>query len=77
MEEFDSIICKVLRISKEQLSEHLTSDDISSWDSLTQFALIASLESNYHITFEMEELFSIVTIGDIRSIFQRKINKKS
>jgi acyl carrier protein len=75
MEKLNQLICKVFKIEESELSEHLTSDDISNWDSLTQFGLIAGIETTYHITFEMDELFSMTTIGDIRDILEKKINK--
>lgn len=76
MEKLNQLICKVFKLEESELSEHLTSDDISNWDSLSQFGLIESIETTYHITFEMDELFSITTIGDIRSILEKKLSKK-
>ena len=75
MEKLNQLICKVFQIKESELSEHLTSEDISNWDSLSQFGLISSIETTYHITFEMDELFSMNTIGDIRSLLEKKLNK--
>ena len=75
-EKLNQLICKVFRIDEEDLSDNLTSNDIANWDSLTQFGLISGIETTFHITFEMEELFRIVTIGDIRTILKDKFKGK-
>jgi acyl carrier protein len=72
MKTIDQLICKAFKIEKEQLSDNLTSDDILDWDSLAQFHLVASIEETYQITIEMEDLFNMETIGDIRSIVEKK-----
>jgi len=72
MDGLNKIICDVFKIQENQLKENFTSNDIVGWDSLGQFALIAKIEKEYHVTFEIDELFSIVTIGDIRTILENK-----
>jgi len=76
MKNLNKIISEVFKIHENDLSEGLTSNDIIDWDSLGQFALISRLEKEYHVTFEIDELFSIVTIGDIRNILKNKIDSK-
>ena len=72
MQTIDQLISKAFKIEKEQLSDNLTSDDILYWDSLAHLHLVASIEETYQIIIEMEDLFNMETIGDIRSIIEKK-----
>jgi acyl carrier protein len=74
MDNLNKLICDTFGIDKVDLHDSLTSDDIEKWDSLGQFFLISRLEKTYDIVLEIDEIFSMVTIGDIRKIVETKIN---
>lgn len=76
MSSFNEIVCQVLQIKLSDLSDDLSYEDIRNWDSLTQFELISRLEREFKVSFEIDEILSMVTIGDIRSIFNIKLNNK-
>lgn len=50
----------------------LTPNDIESWDSLLHLTLIHSIEEEFDIVFEMEEMFTIFNIGDIYELLNAK-----
>jgi len=75
MKDLNKLICNILKIDEKDLTDELTPDDAVYWDSLAQFELISSIESNYHVTFDAGEIFSIVNIGDLKSILEKKINQ--
>jgi acyl carrier protein len=56
----------------EPLDETMTSDHISGWDSLGHLNLIMALQETFNIEFEVEEIFAIGNIGDIRRILDAK-----
>jgi len=74
MDNFDEIVCQVLKIELDDLSDDLSYNNIRSWDSLTQFELVARLEREFKVSFEIDEILKIFTIGDIRSILNNKLS---
>ena len=46
--------------------------DIDTWDSFTSMQLIAELEKEFNVKFEMEEVFDIQCLGDIGEILSKK-----
>ena len=50
------IISNVLSISKEDISEKTSSENLEVWDSLNQMRLILAIEDSFNITFNDEQL---------------------
>ena len=66
------IIAEVFRVKREDVHDNLGPEDIESWDSLGQLALISALESHYRTTFEIEEIFEIVKVRDIKRLLAKR-----
>ena len=72
---FKKIISNVFNIKEEEVKPSLTKEDVGSWDSLKQMDLIFSLEENYNIQFEIEEIAKMNSIEEIVSVlFKKGIN---
>ena len=76
MDKLDQILHRSLNVEKEDLLDTLSPDLVETWDSMTQFQLIADLESAYGVSFEFEEIFNMRTVGDIRMILELKIENR-
>jgi acyl carrier protein len=72
MEEVDEIVAEVFEIDVHKVTDDLGPDDVEKWDSMGQLALIGAIEAKFRITFEIEEIFEIFTIGDIKKILTKK-----
>lgn len=48
-----------------EVSEATTSDDIDDWDSLAQISLIAAIESEFGIRFDMKSALHMKSVGEI------------
>jgi len=66
------ILSEVFNIKADQLSENLTRDQITSWDSLRQMDLVNSLEEGFEIVFEMEDIFKMNSIQSIIEVLKLK-----
>jgi acyl carrier protein len=55
-----------------QISEETSSSDIEKWDSMNHVILIASIEKEFGITFDIMEIINITTIGDFVDIVDKK-----
>lgn len=67
-------ICKDI-FDLEDLKINTTTgpSDISQWDSLNHLNLISSIEEDFSIKFNFEEISSIKNIGDIINLILNKI----
>lgn len=75
-QKIDALVSKILRIPLTGFSREMTPHDTEHWDSLTHLTLIASLEEEFAIDIEPEEIIEMYKGYDVlRSIVLRKINK--
>ena len=72
MEELNQIVAEVFDIDVQEVIDDLGPDGVEKWDSMGQLALIGAIEARFRITFEIEEIFEIFKIGDIKKILMKK-----
>jgi acyl carrier protein len=70
--KIDSIIAEVFDINICDINEDLTPEDLEKWDSIGQLFLIISIENEFDITLDSNEIFSINSVGDIYNIFRNR-----
>jgi acyl carrier protein len=58
------IIASTLEIPTDQVKTDLTVGSIPQWDSMAQLAIVSALEEAFAITFDVDELFEVETVGD-------------
>ncbi len=66
------VLSEVFNLKADQITEGLTKDQISSWDSLRQMDLVNSLEEAFGIVFEMEEIFKMNSTDAIIDVLKLK-----
>lgn len=74
MEQLNKIISELFGLSIEVLADDISMQQTAKWDSLTHMKLIASIEDNFGIELEMDDIIDMTTIGTIRSILGSKYN---
>jgi acyl carrier protein len=67
-EVFDEVFMDV-----QSLTVDTTADDIEEWDSLTNVALIVTIEKKFGIEFATGEVESLKNVGDLCSSIESKI----
>ena len=72
MNKILKLISNVFEIDSSIIDMEMTPDEIESWDSLTQLLLINSIEEEFEIVLEIEEIFSIMKIGDIYDVLSKR-----
>ncbi len=73
LENVDAILSKVFRLPKDDMTDDLTMESVVRWDSFTHMDLIASLESELNIQFDMDEIMSMKDIKSIKEITMNKV----
>ena len=66
------LLSDVFEIKEIELTLDLVKDDIDSWDSLKQMDLVVSIENNYNISLEMEEIVKMSSVKSIVEIIESK-----
>ena len=73
MKNIEQIIFETLKLPKDfKLNDEMTYKDIDNWDSLSQMELIATIEKEYNIEFDFEDMISLSSIGKIKEIVNNK-----
>jgi acyl carrier protein len=72
MKTFNTIVSEIFKIPEEQITDSLSSKDISEWDSMNYLFFIAELEKNFNLSFAMDEVMNAQTLGDLRKIVEQR-----
>ena len=60
------IICKILLLEENQISDTLARDDVEEWDSMSHLVLISECENTFNVSFSDDEVVEMQTIGDLK-----------
>ena len=55
-----------MEIESSELTDESKPEDIENWDSYNGLLLVDKLESEFNVTFTVEEVFDVRSIGDIK-----------
>ena len=72
MDKLEEIIAKNFELDPSQIKKEMTPADIETWDSLSQLNLISAIEKEFQIKLEIDEIFTVMKIGDIYEILSKK-----
>ncbi len=70
MDKIIEIVATLTKKTKEFLLENLDSDKI--WDSLTRVEIILTIEDEFNIFFEQEEIGQITTLNKLMQVVESK-----
>jgi len=64
-EKYDAVFVECFAVEPTQLTENLTYQSVSTWDSVGHMAMIAQLEDGFGIMMEVDDIidFSSYTVG--------------
>ena len=72
MDKLKEIIANIFELEPSQIKKEMTPADIETWDSLSQLNLISTIEKEFQIKLEIDEIFTVMKIGDIYSLLSKK-----
>lgn len=61
-----SIISRVMEIESSELTDESRPEDIENWDSYNGLLLVDELESEFNVSFTVEEVYDVRSIADIK-----------
>lgn len=71
METLKELVARVLSITKEELNDSSSPENISSWDSFNGLMMVSELENNFNVKFTIDEVTSITRFADIRECLKK------
>ena len=66
------IVASVFNISINEINYKSNPENIENWDSFTGYVLLDEIETNFNVTFTMDESLEIKTIDDFKNILKKK-----
>ena len=69
------IMSKSLNVNISDLSNQTSKKDLAQWDSMTHLNLIVDIETELNITFDNDEIISIIDFNSLMKIIVNKLEK--
>ena len=54
------------------ISEETDADDIDAWDSLTNISILAAVQDEFSVTFEIDEIIAMKNVGEMVEAIMEK-----
>ncbi len=71
--QLSQVLSRVFDLTQEQINQDLTRSEIAKWDSLTHMDLVVSLEREFEVVFELDDILALDGIEAIRTVVKRKL----
>jgi acyl carrier protein len=68
-----TILIKVLKHDRFEMSDELTATMVEGWDSLTHMVIITQIEEDFKIQFKLKELNKLRNMGTLLELIQAKL----
>lgn len=72
LKQVNLIFREVFENAKLEINKETSAQTIDNWDSLNHVMLIAAIESEFNISFELDEMIEFKNVGDILTAIQSK-----
>jgi acyl carrier protein len=72
MKKLEEIIAQHFKLSPEDMRGDLSAEQIPEWDSMNYLLFVADVEKEYGISFTMDEVLGMKSLGDIRTALRGK-----
>ncbi|MFA5942635.1 MAG: acyl carrier protein [Candidatus Paceibacterota bacterium] len=72
MKDFNTLVVEHFKLTPADITDTLSSRDVPEWDSMNYLLFIAALEKEFNISFTMDEVLGIATLGDVRKLLEGK-----
>ena len=67
------IIAKVLEVQTDEIELDLGIGDLPEWDSLHHVTIIAELEKEFGIKFDLQDLMEVEDVSDLISLVEEQL----
>lgn len=71
-DQLKGVIAEVFGLKESEVHMQLTKEEVGSWDSLKQMDLVVTLEREYSISLEINDIVKMVSVADIAEVLLDK-----
>lgn len=71
MARLEKILSKVLEVKQTDINDESSPDNISNWDSFNGLMLVSELENEFKISFTVDEVINVRTVGEIKKALMK------
>lgn len=71
-EQIKQVMADVLDLDLKAIDESTSKDNTESWDSLNHINLVAALEQEFDVSFDVSEMESMLSFYDIVEVVKAK-----
>jgi acyl carrier protein len=68
------IIAEIIEVDSNKIDEDTAIGDFPNWDSMSQLIIITSLEKEFDIKFDPEDIMDLEDVGDMISAIEDYTN---
>lgn len=76
-EKIKQIMANVFLVDLSEIHEHTSPDNLGQWDSINQLNLITSLEEEFNITIEDEQIIEMLNYKLVVEVVKEIINNQN
>lgn len=71
-DRINNVLKRVFDLTDAELAKDLSRSEIAKWDSLTHMDLVVSLEREFNVIFDIDEIIALDGLGRVRSVLKQK-----
>ena len=70
-EVVNKVIAKILGLKEEGVRDDISPDNTSNWDSFNGLMILAEIEKETGLSFNMKDVLRVKTVGDIKEVINK------
>ena len=74
LEHLSQIFRILFNNSDMEITDELTAQDVSGWDSFNHINLIINIENEFNVRFTNDEVASMEMVGDLKRLLAEKLS---
>lgn len=71
LEKLNNIFCEVFSVEAEALNSEFNKDNVEGWDSVRQLSLTSSVEDEFDIMLDAEDIISFTSYESAKDILKK------
>jgi acyl carrier protein len=72
-DKLKQVFNSVFQLSPEQVSDSLSPEGVTGWDSLGHVRLVTALQDEFGVEFEVDEIMRMENVAEIKAILGPKL----
>lgn len=71
LEKLNKIFCEVFSVDETALNSEFNKDNVEGWDSVRQLSLTASIEDEFDIMFDAEDILEFTSYDNAKQVLAK------